>query len=109
MRAGRGAAAGSAAAANAPLPPSRPPGDRLLVSCSNHTHYLYATSALDAPPAALLSGHRSSSYYLDACFSPDGSLVASGSADGGVYVWSVSARASPSAMPARPNARLPAF
>lgn len=63
----------------------------LLVSSIDSCHYLYSMAALDQPPLATLTGHRSDSFCVKSCFSPCGQHVLSGSSDRRAYIWDVSA------------------
>ncbi|WIA08986.1 hypothetical protein OEZ85_008400 [Tetradesmus obliquus] len=67
-----------------------PAGDMLLVSSIDSCHYLYSMAALDQPPLATLTGHRSDSFCVKSCFSPCGQHVLSGSSDRRAYIWDVS-------------------
>ena len=67
-----------------------PTGSRLLVSVSNHTHYLYDVLRPQQPPLAKFGGHSFRSFYIKAAFSPDGEHILSGSSDRYGYIWSVS-------------------
>jgi WD40 repeat protein len=62
----------------------------LLVSSINSCHYLYSLAALDQPPVATLTGHRTDSFCVKSCFSPCGQHVLSGSSDKRAYIWDVS-------------------
>ncbi|BDA42072.1 probable denticleless protein homolog at N-terminal half [Coccomyxa sp. Obi] len=66
-----------------------PQGTRLLVSCNSATHHMYDTLRPEAQPIASFSGHVNGSFYIRACFSPDGSHILSGSSDHRAYIWSV--------------------
>ena len=64
-------------------------GSRLLASCSNGRHYLLNALRPAAQPLAAFSGHVNGSFYIRACFSPDGAHVLSGSSDHKAYIWEV--------------------
>lgn len=64
-----------------------PDGSRLLVSFIRGHHLLFDVSRPDAGPVKWFGGHMSSSFYVKSTFSPDGSHIASGSSDHGVYIW----------------------
>jgi denticleless len=66
----------------------------LLVSSIDSCHYLYSLSALDQPPVATLTGHRTDSFCVKSFFSPCGQHVLSGSSDRRAYIWDVSCLAS---------------
>ncbi|KAK9909895.1 hypothetical protein WJX75_009187 [Coccomyxa subellipsoidea] len=64
-------------------------GTRLLVSCNSATHHMYDAQRPDAQPLASFSGHRNGSFYIRACFSPDGHHILSGSSDEKAHIWAV--------------------
>ncbi|KAK9834628.1 hypothetical protein WJX74_006097 [Apatococcus lobatus] len=66
-----------------------PQGDRLLVSSSNEAHYLYNPLKPGSAATASYTGHACSSFYVKACFSPDGSHILSGSSNKNMYIWQV--------------------
>lgn len=66
-------------------------GRYLLVSCTDSTIYLYNAKNLSLGHARALTGHTQTSFYIRACFSPDGQHVLSGSADSKAYIWDVEA------------------
>ncbi|KAL0019055.1 hypothetical protein WJX79_000368 [Trebouxia sp. C0005] len=66
-----------------------PLGSRLLVSVGNSVHYLYDTLRPLIGPTAAFTGHVMSSFFIKACFSPDGSHILSGSSDKNAYIWQV--------------------
>ncbi|GLI60651.1 hypothetical protein VaNZ11_002851, partial [Volvox africanus] len=78
-------------------------GDRLLVSCLDSQHHLFALSQLlsgplatwCAPPPAVKS-----SFYMRSAFSPCGDYILSGSRDCGAHIWMA-------ANPQRPPITLP--
>lgn len=59
------------------------------MSCNSATHHLYDTLRPEAQPLASFSGHVNGSFYIRACFSPDGSHILSGSSDHRAYIWAV--------------------
>ena len=74
-------------------------GSKLLVNSCDSRIYLYDTARLlahgggGAPPPvaqAQLHGHRVDTFYIKACFSPDGNFVLGGSSDEAAFVWDVS-------------------
>ena len=62
-------------------------GSRLLVSVGNSVHYLYDTLRPNIGPTAAFTGHATSSFFIKACFSPDGTHILSGSSDKNAYIW----------------------
>ena len=64
-------------------------GSRLRASCSNGRHYLLNALRPATQPVAAFSGHVNGSFYIRACFSPDGRHVLSGSSDHKAYIWEV--------------------
>lgn len=72
---------------NVVLPSSA--GSRLLVSVGNSVLYLYDTLRPDIGPTAAFTGHATSSFFIKACFSPDGTHILSGSSDKNAYIWQV--------------------
>ena len=64
-------------------------GSSMLVSVSNNVHYLYDTIRPDCGPTAAFTGHLTSSFFVKACFSPDGEHILSGSSDSKAYIWQV--------------------
>jgi len=65
-------------------------GSRLLVSVGNSVHYLYDTLRPLIGPTAAFTGHVMSSFFIKACFSPDGTHILSGSSDKNAYIWQAS-------------------
>ena len=59
------------------------------MSVSNNVHYLYDTLRPDCGPTAAFTGHLASSFFVKACFSPDGNHILSGSSDKDAYIWQV--------------------
>ncbi|EIE22055.1 WD40 repeat-like protein, partial [Coccomyxa subellipsoidea C-169] len=64
-------------------------GTRLLVSCNSATHHMYDALRPDSQPVASFWGHMNGSFYIRACFSPDGGHILSGSSDHKAYIWAV--------------------
>jgi denticleless len=64
-------------------------GSTLCVASTDSNIYLYKTGLLDRGSFTRLCGHRTSSFYIKACFSPEGNFVLSGSADSYAYIWDV--------------------
>ena len=64
-------------------------GSRLLVSVGNSVHYMYDTLRPNIGPTAAFTGHATSSFFIKACFSPDGAHILSGSSDKNAYIWQV--------------------
>ena len=61
----------------------------LLVSSMSNCLYLYKDLLkLDTDPPIKFVGHRSS-FYVKSCSDPAGRFVASGSNDGGLYIWDI--------------------
>ncbi|GIL50897.1 hypothetical protein Vafri_6864 [Volvox africanus] len=78
-------------------------GDRLLVSCLNSQHHLFALSQLFSGPLATWCAPPpavKSSFYMRSAFSPCGDYILSGSRDCGAHIWMV-------ANPQRPPITLP--
>ena len=59
------------------------------MSSANETHYLYNPLQPGSAPTASYTGHACSSFYVKACFSPDGSHILSGSSNKNMYIWQV--------------------
>ena len=59
------------------------------MSVGNSVHYLYDTLRPGMGPTAAFTGHVTSSFFIKACFSPDGSHILSGSSDKNAYIWQV--------------------
>ena len=55
----------------------------------NSVHYLYDTLRPNIGPTAAFTGHVMSSFFIKACFSPDGTHILSGSSDKNAYIWQV--------------------
>ncbi|GJQ08459.1 hypothetical protein GpartN1_g250.t1 [Galdieria partita] len=83
-------------------------GSNLCVSSTDSNIYLYKTGLLDRGSFMSLRGHTSSSFYIKACFSPDGHYVLSGSADSHAYVWDIKPSSSHPVKANFPSLRLPA-
>jgi WD40 repeat protein len=64
-----------------------PDGSQLLASHKCGHLLTYSLGSLESGPTRCFSGHMVSSFYVKACFSGDGTHVASGSGDGNVHVW----------------------
>ncbi|TPX38288.1 hypothetical protein SmJEL517_g00076 [Synchytrium microbalum] len=65
-------------------------GSRLFASCSDHSVHVYNTMNLGAPVQQLRSAtFKVTSFYIKTAISPDDRFLASGSSDGGLYVWDV--------------------
>lgn len=70
-----------------------PDGNRLLTSLTGGHHLLYDIQSLcSSGPTHWFGGHTIGSFYVKSTFSPDGTHIASGSTDGGVYIWQIEAR-----------------
>lgn len=65
-------------------------GNMLLTSGRDNLHNLFDIRSLEVCSTFRASGNRMASNWSRSCFSPDDSNVVSGSADGSVYIWSVS-------------------
>ena len=61
------------------------------MSVGNSVHYLYDTLRPSIGPTAAFTGHATSSFFIKACFSPDGAHILSGSSDKSAYIWQVGA------------------
>ncbi|KAK9820123.1 hypothetical protein WJX72_006352 [[Myrmecia] bisecta] len=66
-----------------------PHGSGLIVSVSNHTHYMYDGLRPELPASRMFQGHSSGSFYIKTAFSPDGTHIVSGSSDRNVHIWQV--------------------
>jgi denticleless len=65
----------------------RPGGAQLLASLTGGHHLVYDVARPDAGPVRWFGGHSVASFYVKACWSPDGGHLASGSSDGLAYIW----------------------
>lgn len=65
-------------------------GQRLAVSCTDSTVYLYEANALGLGYSYMLKGHTQTSFYIRSRVSPCGGFVMSGSADSNAYIWDLS-------------------
>ena len=68
-------------------------GSRLLASTIHGPLMLYDLNNPQRGPVRYYEGHYPHSFYIKACFSPDGTHVASGSGDHKLYVWETDAPA----------------
>ena len=59
------------------------------MSVGNSVLYLYDTLRPDVGPTAAFTGQATSSFFIKACFSPDGTHILSGSSDKNAYIWQV--------------------
>lgn len=59
------------------------------MSVGNSVHYMYDTLRPNIGPTAAFTGHATSSFFIKACFSPDGAHILSGSSDKNAYIWQV--------------------
>lgn len=71
------------------ISPSRN-GNMILTSGRDNLHNLFDIRSLEVCGTLKASGNRVASNWSRSCLSPDDSYVAAGSADGSVYIWSVS-------------------
>ena len=60
---------------------------------ANGVHYMYDTQRPQIGPTAAYAGHVMSSFFIKACFSPDGEHILSGSSDKNAYIWQVGLKA----------------
>ncbi|KAK4794401.1 hypothetical protein SAY86_012395 [Trapa natans] len=65
-------------------------GNMLLTSGRDNFHNLFDTRTLEVCSTLRVSGSRAASNWSRSCISPGDNYVAAGSADGAVYVWSIS-------------------
>ncbi|GFZ11974.1 transducin/WD40 repeat-like superfamily protein [Actinidia rufa] len=65
-------------------------GNVILTSGRDNLHNLFDIRSLEVCGTLRASGNRVASNWSRSCISPDDNYVASGSADGSVYIWSVS-------------------
>jgi WD40 repeat protein len=75
-----------------------PNGQRLLVSSTDSSIYLYNTGDIALGYEKVLTGHTQTSFYIRARFSPDGKFVLSGSADTKAFIWDINQRGSSGAV-----------
>lgn len=54
---------------------------------------MYDTQRPQIGPTAAYAGHVMSSFFIKACFSPDGEHILSGSSDKNAYIWQVGLKA----------------
>lgn len=71
------------------ISPSRN-GNMILTSGRDNLHNLFDIRSLEVCGTLKASGNRMASNWSRSCISPDDNYVAAGSADGSVYIWSVS-------------------
>lgn len=71
------------------ISPSRN-GNVILTSGRDNLHNLFDIRSLEVCGTLRASGNRVASNWSRSCISPDDNYVAAGSADGSVYIWSVS-------------------
>lgn len=65
-------------------------GDIVLTSGRDNMHNLFDIRSLEVCGTLRATGNRIASNWSRSCLSPDDSYVAAGSADGSVYIWSIS-------------------
>lgn len=65
-------------------------GNMVLTSGRDNIHNLFDMRSLEVCGTLRASGNRVASNWSRSCISPDDHFVAAGSADGAVYIWSVS-------------------
>ena len=70
-------------------------GSRLLVNSCDSKISTYDTARLSEGVVAQFEGHRVDTFYIKACFSPDGRFILGGSSNDTAYVWDVSRPAAP--------------
>ncbi|KAH9324778.1 hypothetical protein KI387_004956, partial [Taxus chinensis] len=64
-------------------------GTFIIASCMDNKIYLYNALQPDKGPLKSFAGHELDSFYIKACFSPDGTHILSGSSDGNAFLWQV--------------------
>ncbi|CAN8064715.1 unnamed protein product [Agarophyton chilense] len=64
-----------------------PTGSRLIASGTDSSIYMYDVRDLNLGYSCMLTGHKQTSFYIRAKFSPCGRFVGSGSSDSKVYLW----------------------
>eukprot|EP00178_Gracilaria_changii_P001526 TRINITY_DN1209_c0_g1_i1.p1 TRINITY_DN1209_c0_g1~~TRINITY_DN1209_c0_g1_i1.p1 ORF type:complete len:564 (+),score=68.73 TRINITY_DN1209_c0_g1_i1:152-1693(+) len=62
-------------------------GTHLIASATDSSIYMYNVRNMDLGYTHVLGGHKQTSFYIRAKFSPCGRFVGSGSADSKVYIW----------------------
>lgn len=65
-------------------------GNVILTSGRDNLHNLFDIRSLEVCGSLRATGNRVASNWSRSCISPDESYVAAGSADGSVYIWSIS-------------------
>ncbi|KAK7281987.1 hypothetical protein RIF29_10418 [Crotalaria pallida] len=65
-------------------------GNVVLTSGRDNLHNLYDVRSLEVTGTLRAAGNRVASNWSRSCISPDDNHVAAGSADGSVYIWSIS-------------------
>ncbi|XP_047178052.1 autophagy-related protein 16 isoform X2 [Vigna umbellata] len=65
-------------------------GNFVLTSGRDNLHNLFDVRSLEVCSTLKAAGNRVASNWSRSCFSPDDNHVAAGSADGSVYIWSIS-------------------
>ncbi|GMN56870.1 hypothetical protein TIFTF001_027671 [Ficus carica] len=65
-------------------------GNMVLTSGRDNMHNLFDIQSLEVCGTLRATGNRIATNWSRSCLSPDDSYVAAGSADGSVYIWSVS-------------------
>ncbi|XP_048136057.1 autophagy-related protein 16 isoform X1 [Rhodamnia argentea] len=65
-------------------------GNVVLTSGRDNLHNLFDMRSLEVCGTLRATGNRVASNWSRSCISPDDSYVAAGSADGAVYIWSIS-------------------
>ncbi len=63
--------------------------DRFLVSIAQGPHLLYSSYRPEEEPIAVFSGHSTTTFYVKACFSGDGTHILSGSGDKRAHIYEV--------------------
>ncbi|KAM1128975.1 hypothetical protein TB2_038759 [Malus domestica] len=65
-------------------------GNVILTSGRDNVHNLFDMRSLEVRRTLRATGNRVASNWSRSCISPDDNYVAAGSADGSVYIWSIS-------------------
>ncbi|XP_015882420.1 autophagy-related protein 16 isoform X2 [Ziziphus jujuba] len=65
-------------------------GNAVLTSGKDNIHNIFDMRSLEVCATLRAAGNRASSNWSRSCLSPDDNYVAAGSADGTVYIWSIS-------------------